>query len=105
MSLQLFKRSSVPFFVPTFKIDLDERDSFSRIRCPLCAWTPTPSSVWSCRGNGTPEPFFGCGTVWNTFATKGKCPGCTHQWTWTSCLRCAGWSLHRDWYESDGNRP
>jgi hypothetical protein len=78
----------------------DEDQAFERIRCPLCQWHPTPSSVWCCFGLGTPEPGFnGCGTEWNTFSTRGRCPGCQHQWQWTSCLRCAGWSLHEDWYE------
>jgi hypothetical protein len=73
---------------------------FVGIRCPLCQWRPSPSSVWSCIALGTPEPFFkSCGTVWNTFATRGRCPGCSHQWRWTSCLRCHQWSLHDDWYE------
>jgi hypothetical protein len=76
-------------------------DAFSGIRCPLCSWRPTASSLWSCLAVGTPEPFFeGCGAVWNTFSTRGRCPGCRHQWQWTSCLRCEGWSLHEDWYES-----
>ena len=78
----------------------DDDEAFERIRCPLCDWHPTPSSVWFCYGAGTPEPMFqACGTEWNTFATGGRCPGCQHQWRWTSCLRCAGWSLHEDWYE------
>jgi len=78
----------------------DEDDAFSRIRCPLCGWQPSASCRWSCVRVNTPEPFFmGCGTVWNTFLTRGRCPGCSHQWRWTSCLRCAGWSLHEDWYE------
>ena len=48
----------------------------------------------------TPEPPFDfCLTSWNTFATHGRCPGCRHQWIWTSCLRCEEWSLHEDWYE------
>ena len=36
--------------------------------------------------------------AWNTFETRGKCPDCAHQWRWTSCLRCEGWSRHEDWY-------
>jgi hypothetical protein len=78
----------------------DDESAFERIRCPLCDWRPSASSVWSCLSHGTPEPpFEGCGTVWNTFTTAGRCPGCQHQWRWTSCLRCAGWSPHDDWYE------
>jgi hypothetical protein len=79
----------------------DDDDDFGRIRCPLCSWRPSPSSTWQCvTGPGSPEPpFIGCGTSWNTFATRGRCPGCAHQWRWTSCLRCSGWSPHGDWYE------
>ena len=78
----------------------DERDAFDRIRCPRCSWQPTPASEWCCFGAGTPEPpFEWCGTTWNTFTTRGRCPGCQHQWKWTSCLRCAEFSLHEDWYE------
>jgi hypothetical protein len=78
----------------------DDENAFERIRCPLCDWRPSPSSVWCCAAEGTPEPPFDwCGTQWNTFTTQGRCPGCQHRWRWTSCLRCAGWSLHADWYE------
>jgi hypothetical protein len=75
-------------------------EASNRIRCPICRWQPVPSSMWSCLGADGPEPFQGCGTVWNTFSTRGRCPGCHHQWHWTSCLRCEGWSLHEDWYEA-----
>jgi hypothetical protein len=79
---------------------LDVADVFGRVRCPLCAWRPDSSSRWCCNTFDTPEPDFGgCGTVWNTFSTRGQCPGCEHQWRWTSCLSCLGWSLHKDWYE------
>jgi hypothetical protein len=86
----------------TPKPDLDDvEEAFSRIRCPLCAWQPSPNDRWSCVWvEGSPEPPFpSCGAIWNTFRTRGSCPGCRHQWRWTSCLRCAGWSLHEDWYE------
>src|SRR4051812_28033852 len=89
--------------VPTeFIVDVPERDEdeFGGVRCPLCGWRPTRSSVWSCIAYGTPEPLFpACGTTWNTFATRGRCPGCAHQWQWTSCHRCEAWSPHEDWYE------
>jgi len=78
---------------------------FDGVRCPLCAWRPDASSRWCCHPSETPEPSFpGCGTVWNTFATRGRCPGCDHQWRWTSCLSCGGWSLHEDWYEHADKR-
>ncbi|HQU82648.1 MAG TPA: hypothetical protein PKY59_05975 [Pyrinomonadaceae bacterium] len=78
----------------------EEKDDFQKIRCPLCSWQPTKSSRWCCGNVGEPEYFYdGCFTMWNTFDTGGKCPGCAHQWRWTSCLRCKKWSRHEDWYE------
>jgi hypothetical protein len=78
---------------------LDEEDTLRGIRCPLCEWRPSPSSRWCCLRTDSPEPFFeGCGTMWNTFETAGRCPGCRHQWQWTSCLRCGEWSRHDAWY-------
>jgi len=77
---------------------IDETD-FSRILCPLCRWQPNKSSRWYCFDSPHPENFFdGCGTHWNTFETRGLCPGCQHQWRWTTCLLCSGNSLHEDWY-------
>jgi hypothetical protein len=71
-----------------------------RIRCPHCRWQPSKSSQWFCCDCDYPEYFYGgCLTGWNTFDTKGVCPGCAHQWLWTSCLRCAEWARHEDWYE------
>jgi hypothetical protein len=101
MTLQLLvKGGRLP---DQFTVDIsgyDEDDAFSRIRCPLCQWRPSASSRWCCHAAGTPEPFFeACGTTWNTFATRGLCPGCGHQWQWTSCLRCSEWSRHADWYD------
>lgn len=78
-----------------------EEEEFEGIRCPRCAWRPTAYDLWCCfRSADSPEPpFRACGTNWNTFATRGRCVGCGHQWKWTSCLRCSEWSLHDDWYE------
>jgi hypothetical protein len=80
---------------------LDDEDEFEGIRCPHCAWRPSANDRWCCSSNsGDPEPpFRSCGTTWNTFATKGRCPGCSHQWQWTLCLRCFEWARHADWYE------
>jgi hypothetical protein len=78
---------------------------FSRIRCPLCKWQPKPAHRWFCASCSYPEFFdAGCGTCWNTFTTRGRCPGCNHQWRWTACLNCAQWSLHADWYETDSGK-
>jgi hypothetical protein len=86
--------------IVTVIIPADSDDRFNRIRCPLCSWQPKPTSVWCCSCLSTPEPFFpACGTVWNTFSTRGRCPGCSHQWKWTTCLRCGNYSIHEDWYE------
>ena len=90
-------RGVEPFVLPEKEI------RSNRIRCPLCSWQPKASSRWCCDCVGTPEPYFeSCGTVWNTFSTRGRCPGCGHQWKWTTCLRCTRPSLHEDWYEQTG---
>ena len=66
------------------------RDEDRRIRCPKCAWEPAKEDRWSC-GPG------GCGHVWNTFDTAGRCPACDRDWNETACLRCGAWSPHEDW--------
>jgi len=73
---------------------------FSRIRCPLCRWQPKKSSRWFCGDSGS---HFGCGTEWNTFDTRGRCPGCNYLWTWTDCLRCFRSSPHEAWYEDEAS--
>jgi hypothetical protein len=83
----------------------DAAADFSRIRCPLCRWQPAPSDRWCCGGEEPPEMFAGCGTVWNTFETHGRCPGCDHQWRSTSCLACHRWSPHEEWYVTDAEPP
>src|SRR5688500_6385786 len=71
----------------------------SGIRCPLGKWRPARTSLWTCWDVHYPEYFSqGCGTDWNTFETRGVCPTCSHQWKWTTCHSCHGWSLHEDWY-------
>ena len=78
------------------------RPDFSRIRCPICKWQPKPAHRWFCASCKYPEFFdAGCGMCWNTFSTRGRCPGCGHQWRWTACLNCAQWSLHEHWYEKN----
>ena len=71
------------------KLGLDRAGD--RIRCPRCDWTPQKHDRWLC------DP--GCGQTWNTFETRGSCPGCSKQWATTVCLRCHEWSPHDDWYE------
>ena len=80
----------------------DGVDPVKRIRCPRCEWQPGSGDRWTCVPQGHPEHFTGgCGTSWNTFDTRGRCPGCEHLWTWTACQQCHEWSPHVDWYASD----
>ncbi len=65
-------------------------DDRVQIYCPQCKWRPGPLDRWSC----TPS----CGTVWNTFWTRGVCPGCGVRWPKTQCLACSVFSPHEDWY-------
>lgn len=78
---------------------VENSGEFEKIRCPLCRWQPTAGSRWYCSDSDAPEYFYGgCDTCWNTFETRGKCPGCAHQWRYTSCLACWQFSPHEDWY-------
>ncbi|WP_336517212.1 hypothetical protein [Pollutibacter soli] len=65
-----------------------------KIRCPKCHWQPDGKPHWSCS----------CGTIWDTFSTGGRCPGCGKQWHDTQCIvdagGCQSWSPHLDWYEN-----
>jgi hypothetical protein len=98
--LRLLKNDLASRRLVTGIADLERDDALQGVRCPLCAWRPTAASRWCCWWGDGPEPYFAaCGAEWNTFTTRGRCPGCRHQWQWTSCLRCGGWSLHEDWYE------
>ena len=65
----------------------------TKIYCPRCEWAPSPLDRWVC------EP--GCRTVWNTFETRGVCPGCSKHWRMTQCIACLMRSLHDHWYHDD----
>jgi hypothetical protein len=105
-ALLLYQRGLAPEDAAGESEELGEEGTGGgRVRCPLCGWRPGASSLWVCDDCGHPEYFYGgCGCVWNTFDTRGVCPGCGHRWRWTSCLHCAGWSLHEDWYATDSDR-
>jgi hypothetical protein len=64
------------------------RNPLPGIRCPKCQWQPGAEVQWSCK----------CGHRWNTFQTRGQCPGCQYQWEVTQCPRCGESSPHGDWY-------
>jgi len=103
----LLKRESLPRdlidrLTRELEKDLEDGSGAPRVRCPLCFWEPAPFSRWTCVPVDHPEHFRGgCGTNWQTFATRGVCPGCDHKWQYTACLQCAGWSPHEDWYVTD----
>ena len=63
------------------------------IRCPLCAGVPAPEHRWGCQF---------CACAWNTFATRGRCPGCHFRYRATLCLACRRVSRHDDWYAREG---
>ena len=65
----------------------------TRIFCPICSWAPAAHDRWQCRP--------GCYTIWNTFETHARCPGCQKQWKVTYCLACGIGSLHEEWYHDD----
>jgi hypothetical protein len=67
------------------------------IYCPQCRWRPAPEDRWAC------EPR--CGTLWNTFWTRGLCPSCRKQWGVTQCLACKAFSPHRQWYHVPRRAP
>ena len=56
--------------------------------CPHCEWEPLKSTIWTCT----------CGHKWNTFDTKGTCPGCERVWSETECRKCRTVSAHESWY-------
>ena len=83
----------------------DAGASPARIRCPLCNWQPSRTTLWYCSSMGAPENFAGgCGHGWNTFDTRGLCPGCNYQWRHTWCFGCSRPSLHDDWYVAGGKK-
>ncbi len=100
MALYLLQKDPSSTVKPTPATKLEDAPSdFSRIRCPQCKWQPKAHHLWQCTPCATPEYFQGgCGTLWHTFDTKGKCPGCKYQWKYTKCMFCSRWSLHQEWY-------
>lgn len=64
-----------------------------KIYCPVCAWRPQAHHRWMCD--------LLCGTSWNTFETRGRCPGCQKQWRVTQCLSCNVYSPHDEWYHEE----
>ena len=63
------------------------------IACPHCGWQPSVGAQWVCAPDG-------CGTSWDTFETRARCPGCGARFPWTDCHACGRRSPHEDWYRS-----
>ncbi len=63
------------------------------IYCPRCEYAPRAADRWMCMP--------GCGTIWNTFETRARCPGCQKRWRDTCCPACCRWSPHDDWYHEE----
>jgi len=93
------KRGDRPAEIVDVLNRMKETASRHRIRCPTCGWQPGAASRWICTPTDAPEYYpHGCGNAWNTFETRGRCPGCDHAWRWTACLVCGMWARHEDWY-------
>ena len=74
---------------PAERYAAEGREIFGAVvRCPGCNWLPAEEDRWACK----------CGHRWNTFETRGKCPGCGYQWTVTACWGCHRAFPHGDWY-------
>lgn len=58
------------------------------VYCPWCEYQPTTDDMWQCD----------CGHVWNTFATRAKCPACAKVHGQTFCHGCSKTVEHDSWY-------
>jgi hypothetical protein len=63
----------------------------SDIACPACGFSPAVGMQWVCSPDG-------CGGMFDTFATRARCPHCEAQFAWTACPSCHKASAHRAWY-------
>lgn len=64
------------------------RSAVEPVACPQCSYQPADDDVWQCD----------CGHLWNTFATKGRCPACSKTHDTTACPACDAASEHNAWY-------
>jgi hypothetical protein len=65
------------------------------IACPVRSFSPPEGFQWWCYPDG-------CGGSFDTFATRGRCPHCEAQFSWTMCPACEKVSAHRAWYHGAG---
>jgi hypothetical protein len=75
----------------------DNRQGRRDIHCPACTYRPRPEDRWDCLPR--------CGTLWNTFWTRGVCPGCGIEWPKTQCPSCGVLSPHKAWYHDPIDQP
>jgi len=73
----------------------------TNVSCPKCGWEPDEKDIWVCDE---------CKTRWNTFQTRGKCPGCGKVFIDTQCSKqkggCGELSLNAEWFQLvDQNNP
>jgi hypothetical protein len=88
--------SSIMAFARATDADAEPATSLPPVACPRCGERPPNAAVWMCAP--------GCHTSWNTFNTRGRCPGCGKQWTETACLACGQMSPHEDWYRTEPDK-
>ena len=65
------------------------REGSPRVMCPCCDAIPDGDARWQCEF---------CWCAWNTFDTRGRCPGCDFTFPATFCPSCRRTTRHRDWY-------
>jgi len=61
------------------------------IACPACGFSPFAGMMWMCAPDG-------CGTSFDTFATRAHCPQCGAHFQWTACPACGKATAHEAWY-------
>ena len=68
---------------------LPRRQGFA---CPSCRTAPPLGPFWKCGA---------CGQSFDTFETRGVCPGCAHEYPVTMCLDCSEQRPMTEWAAAD----
>lgn len=63
----------------------------TNVACPGCGFAPFVGMQWFCGPDG-------CGGMFDTFASRAKCPHCEAQFQWTMCPACGKTHSHAAWY-------
>jgi len=66
------------------------------VACPRCGVAPVVGELWTCDPDG-------CNGLFDTFASRGRCPHCEAQFSWTVCPACLQSSAHQAWYRPPAN--